>query len=75
MRAGVDSRDRYRAIAVLLLGLFLGSLLLSLFGTMGASIVLPVRRGGVLLVTPVSIFGGGGRAVGFRRDRICCCWG
>ena len=74
MRAGVDSRDRYRAIAVLLLGLFLGSLLLSLFARWVLHL-LPVRRGGVLLVTPVSIFGGGGRAVGFRRDRICCCWG
>jgi heme exporter protein B len=52
------------AIPVLLLGLLLGSLLLSLFGTMGASIVLGARRGGVLLpllvlplVTPVLIFG------------------
>jgi heme exporter protein B len=52
------------AIPVLLLGLLLGSVLLSLFGTMGASIVLGARRGGVLLpllvlplVTPVLIFG------------------
>jgi heme exporter protein B len=52
------------AIPILLLGLLFGSLLLSLFGTMGASIVLGARRGGVLLpllvlplVTPVLIFG------------------
>ena len=52
------------AIPTLLLGLLLGSMLLSLFGTMGASIVLGARRGGVLLpllvlplVTPVLIFG------------------
>jgi heme exporter protein B len=52
------------AIPTLLLGLLLGSALLSLFGTMGASIVLGARRGGVLLpllvlplVTPVLIFG------------------
>jgi heme exporter protein B len=52
------------AIPALLFGLLLGSLLLSLFGTMGASIVLGARRGGVLLpllvlplVTPVLIFG------------------
>ena len=52
------------AISALLLGLLLGSGLLSLFGTMGASIVLGARRGGVLLpllvlplVTPVLIFG------------------
>jgi len=52
------------AIPVLLMGLFIGSLLLSLFGTLGASIVLGARRGGVLLpllvlplVTPVLIFG------------------
>ena len=51
-------------IAALLAGLFLGSLLLSLFGTLGAAIVLGARRGGVLLpllvlplVTPVLIFG------------------
>jgi heme exporter protein B len=51
-------------IPALLAGLLLGSLLLSLFGTMGASIVLGARRGGVLLpllvlplVTPVLIFG------------------
>jgi heme exporter protein B len=55
-----------RAIPVLLLGLLLGSPLLSLFGTMGAAIVLGARRGGVLLpllilplVTPVLIFGVG----------------
>src|SRR6195952_1542274 len=54
------------AIPVLVLGLLLGSALLSLFGTMGASIVLGARRGGVLLpllilplVTPVLIFGVG----------------
>ncbi|MFL5279542.1 MAG: heme exporter protein CcmB [Rhodopila sp.] len=52
------------AIPALLLGLFLGSLLLSLFGSMGAAIVLGARRGGVLLpllvlplLTPVLIFG------------------
>ncbi len=52
------------AIPVLLLGLLLGSFLLSLFGAMGASIVLGARRGSVLLpllvlplVTPVLIFG------------------
>jgi heme exporter protein B len=52
------------ALPTLLLGLFLGSLLMSLFGTMGASIVLGARRGGVLLpllilplMTPVLIFG------------------
>ena len=51
-------------IPTLLLGLLLGSMLLSLFGTMGASIVLGARRGGVLLpllvlplITPVLIFG------------------
>ncbi|HEY1413002.1 MAG TPA: heme exporter protein CcmB [Rhodopila sp.] len=51
-------------VPVLLLGLLLGSLLLSLFGTMAACIVLGARRGGVLLpllvlplVTPVLIFG------------------
>jgi heme exporter protein B len=51
-------------LPVLLLGLLLGSVLLSLFGTMAASIVLGARRGGVLLpllvlplVTPVLIFG------------------
>jgi heme exporter protein B len=54
------------AIPVLLLGLLLGSPLLSLFGSMGAAIVLGARRGGVLLpllvlplVTPVLIFGVG----------------
>jgi len=53
-------------IPVLLLGLLLGSPLLSLFGSMGAAIVLGARRGGVLLpllilplVTPVLIFGVG----------------
>jgi heme exporter protein B len=52
------------AIPALLLGLLLGSLLLSLFGSMGAAVVLGARRGGVLLpllilplVTPVLIFG------------------
>jgi heme exporter protein B len=52
------------AIPILLLGLFMGSALLSLFGGMGAAIVLGARRGGVLLpllvlplVTPVLIFG------------------
>jgi heme exporter protein B len=52
------------AIPALLLGLLIGSLLLSLFGTMGAAIVLGARRGGVLLpllvlplLTPVLIFG------------------
>ncbi len=51
-------------IPALLVGLLLGSLLLSLFGAMGAAIVLGARRGGVLLpllmlplVTPVLIFG------------------
>jgi heme exporter protein B len=54
------------AIPVLLLGLLLGSPLLSLFGSMGAAIVRGARRGGVLLpllvlplVTPVLIFGVG----------------
>ncbi|HYZ23134.1 MAG TPA: heme exporter protein CcmB [Rhodopila sp.] len=52
------------AIPTLLLGLLLGSLLMSLFGTMGAAIVLGARRGGVLLpllilplMVPVLIFG------------------
>src|ERR1700722_5627171 len=51
-------------VPVLLLGLLLGSLLLSLFGTMAACIGLGGRGGGVLLpllvlplVTPVLIFG------------------
>lgn len=51
-------------IPALLAGLVLGSLLLSLFGSMGAAIVLGARRGGVLLpllilplMTPVLIFG------------------
>ena len=71
-------------IPALLLGLLLGSALLSLFGTMGASIVLGARRGGVLLpllvlplVTPVLIFGAAAAdaaAGGFRHGRICCCW-
>ncbi|WP_428484327.1 heme exporter protein CcmB [Rhodopila sp.] len=54
------------SLPVLLLGLLLGSPLLSLFGTMGAAIVLGARRSGVLLpllilplVTPVLIFGVG----------------
>jgi heme exporter protein B len=54
------------SIPVLLLGLLIGSPLLSLFGSMGAAIVLGARRGGVLLpllilplVTPVLIFGVG----------------
>ncbi|MFT9258671.1 MAG: heme exporter protein CcmB [Acetobacter sp.] len=51
-------------LPVLLGGLFLGSVVLSLIGGMGASIVLGARRGGVLLplltlplVTPALIFG------------------
>ncbi|HEX2940183.1 MAG TPA: heme exporter protein CcmB [Rhodopila sp.] len=51
-------------MAALLLGLLIGSLLMSLFGTMGAAIVLGARRGGVLLpllilplMVPVLIFG------------------
>lgn len=51
-------------IGVLLAGLAMGSVIMSLFGTMGASIVLGARRGGVLLpllvlplMTPVLIFG------------------
>ncbi|WP_428493039.1 heme exporter protein CcmB [Rhodopila sp.] len=51
-------------IPALLEGLLLGSVLMSLFGTTGASIVLGARRGGVLLpllvlplITPVLIFG------------------
>jgi heme exporter protein B len=54
------------SIPVLLAGLLLGSPLLSLFGSMGAAIVLGARKGGVLLpllilplVTPVLIFGVG----------------
>ncbi|MBS0644539.1 MAG: heme exporter protein CcmB [Acetobacteraceae bacterium] len=54
------------SVPVLLLGLLLGAPLLSLFGTMGAAIVLGARRGGVLLpllilplMTPVLIFGVG----------------
>lgn len=52
------------AIPTLLLALLPGTLLLSLFGTTGAAIVLGARRGGVLLpllvlplTTPVLIFG------------------
>lgn len=52
------------AVPALLLGLVPGSLLLSLFGSLGAAIVLGARRGGVLLpllvlplVVPVLIFG------------------
>lgn len=52
------------AIPALLAGLSLGTLLLSLFGTLGAAIVLGARRGGVLLpilvlplAVPVLIFG------------------
>ncbi|MCH4143265.1 heme exporter protein CcmB [Acetobacter peroxydans] len=52
------------ALPVLLGGLLLGSLVLSLIGGMGASIVLGARRGGVLLplltlplITPALIFG------------------
>ncbi|KDE19821.1 heme exporter protein CcmB [Acetobacter pomorum] len=52
------------ALPVLLAGLFLGSVVLSLIGGMGASIVLGARRGGVLLplltlplATPALIFG------------------
>jgi heme exporter protein B len=59
-------RTPVEAVPVLLLGLLLGSPLLSLFGSMGAAIVLGARRGGVLLpllilplVTPVLIFGVG----------------
>jgi heme exporter protein B len=53
-----------KAIPALLLGVFLGSLVLSLFGTMAASMVLGARRGGTLLpllvlplMTPALIFG------------------
>jgi heme exporter protein B len=52
------------AMPVLLLGLLIGTLVMSLFGTMGAAIVLGARRGGVLLpllvlplMVPVLIFG------------------
>jgi heme exporter protein B len=52
------------AIPALLMGLLPGTMLLSLFGTTGAAIVLGARRGGVLLpllilplATPVLIFG------------------
>ncbi len=52
------------AIPALIAGLLPGTLLLSLFGTMGAAIVLGARRSGVLLpllvlplTTPVLIFG------------------
>ena len=51
-------------LPVLLVGLGIGSVVLSLFGTMAAAIVLGARRGGVLLpllvlplMTPVLIFG------------------
>jgi heme exporter protein B len=54
------------AIPALIAGLVPGTLLLSLFGTTGAAIVLGARRGGVLLplvvlplTTPVLIFGVG----------------
>ncbi len=54
------------AMPVLLLGLLPATLLLSLFGTVGAAVVLGARRGGVLLpllvlplTTPVLIFGVG----------------
>jgi heme exporter protein B len=54
------------SIPVLLLSLLPGSLLLSLFGTMCAAVVLGARRGGVLLpilvlplLVPVLIFGAG----------------
>ena len=53
-----------RAIPALLAGLLPGTALLSLFGTMGAAIVVGARRAGMLLpllvlplVTPVLIFG------------------
>jgi heme exporter protein B len=52
------------ALPALLLGLLPGTVLLSLFGTAGAAIVLGARRGGVLLpllvlplTTPILIFG------------------
>ncbi len=52
------------AIPALLAGLLPGTVVLSLFGTAGAAIVLGARRGGVLLpllvlplATPVLIFG------------------
>jgi heme exporter protein B len=51
-------------VPVLLLGLLPATLLLSLFGTVGAAVVLGARRGGVLLpllvlplTVPVLIFG------------------
>ncbi len=59
--ASLPSNSRHLA---LLLGLFPGTILLSLFGTAGAAIVLGARRGGVLLpvlvlplTVPVLIFG------------------
>jgi len=62
--AAVMLRMPQEAIPALLLGLLLGSPLLSLFGSLGAAIVLGARRGGVLLpllvlplLTPVLIFG------------------
>ncbi len=52
------------AVPILLVGLLLGTLVLSLFGTLGAAVVLGARRGGVLLpllvlplAMPVLIFG------------------
>ncbi|MBX5472288.1 MAG: heme exporter protein CcmB [Acetobacteraceae bacterium] len=53
-------------LATLLVGLLMGTLVLSLLGTAGAAIVLGARRGGVLLpllvlplATPILIFGAG----------------
>ncbi|HVZ10361.1 heme exporter protein CcmB [Rhodopila sp.] len=64
--AAIMLRMQEDTVPVLLLGLLLGSPLLSLFGSMGAAIVLGARRGGVLLpllilplMTPVLIFGVG----------------
>ncbi len=61
---GVMLRMPGDAVPALLAGLLPGTLLLSLFGTMGAAIVLGARRSGVLLpllvlplTTPVLIFG------------------
>jgi heme exporter protein B len=55
---------RAEALGVLLLGLVMGTLALSLFGTMASAILLGARRGGVLmpllvlpLAVPVLIFG------------------
>lgn len=54
------------AIPALLAGLLPGTMVMSLFGTLGAAVVLGARRGGVLLpllllplVTPILIFGAG----------------